>query len=311
MSRVLLIGGAGFGGGGLARELVHAGYDVAILDVTAPHASSLLDLLEAGRIHYYWKAAQDISRDDLQGVDVVVNLAAQADVPMGFSSPLWTTYNNVMSTCAALEAARHSRLQKFIHASSGNVYGRPVTLPITEEHPLTPHNPYAASKAAQELYCWAYWRAYQVPIVVMSNGIVAGKHMRREIFLFKWLWNMAQRRPVILEGGQQTRDITHVSDVLEAWRLAIGAPEEAVVGQKFQVSYGEEHTVEELLTMCREVSGAVVPIVRIAYRPGEEGQRECFDITKARERLGYRPKVAPRQTISYTWEWVQELRSKA
>ncbi len=301
--KILCTGGAGFGGSGLVAALLEKGYGVTVLDITGPlHADNLLPYLDD--IHYLWKAIHDIRPEDIKGHDIVVHLQAQADVPMGFGSPYWTAHQNVMGTVALLEAARHVSLDKLIYAGSGNEWGRPTYLPIDENHPLTPHNPYSFSKAAAELACWAWWRSYGVPIVIMSNGIVCGENMRREIFIYKWLWNIAHDRPVILEGGDQTRDVTHVSDVIDAWMRVIERPRGIVVGQKFQVSYGEEHTVAEILEMCFEVAGRRVPIIKRPYRPGEEGQRECFDNSKARRVLGYEPRVPPKEAIRRTWEWI-------
>ena len=67
--------------------------------------------------------------------------------------------------------------------------------------------------------------------MVLSTGVVIGPNMRREVFIFKWLWNALQGRPIIVEGGQQTRDVTFVDDVIQGWMLAIEAPDEQVVGK--------------------------------------------------------------------------------
>lgn len=185
--------------------------------------------------------------------------------------------------------------------NSGNEFGRPVYLPIDEKHPLTPHNPYSFSKAAAELCFWTYMRCYDLPVVVMSNGAVCGKGMRREIFIYKWLWNIAHNRPCVLEGGDQTRDLTHVDDVLKAWMAVIEAPEENVIGEKFQVSYGEEISVSALLDTCFEVTGKPVNIIHKPHRPGEIGQREFFTNEKARWVLGYNPVINYREAILRTW----------
>jgi UDP-glucose 4-epimerase len=139
----------------------------------------------------------------------------------------------------------------------------------------------------------------------MSNGAVIGPNMRREIFIFKWLWRIFHGQPIAVEGGDQTRDVTYVTDVVTAWLLAVEAPPENVVGQKFQVSFGQESTVMDLARMCLETAQIDVPIEVVDYRPGEEGQRECFCNSKAREVLGYRPQIGPREAIELTAEWVK------
>ena len=154
---------------------------------------------------------------------------------------------------------------------------------------------------------WAWRRAYGVPSVVMATGVVVGPNMRREVFIFKWLWNALLGRPIVVEGGQQTRDVTYIDDVVTAWALAIQAPAEEVVGHKFYAGYGQERTVEDLAGMCRAAVGTVAPIEYAGYRPGEEGQREAFSNDKARRVLRYAPKTSPVEAIALTADWVRSL----
>ena len=308
-ARVLVTGAAGFGGSGLVKALLARGHSVTGLDIVAPlHADSLRAEMSHPAFRYVWKSTQDIRPEDISGHSTIVHMAAQADVPLGFDSPRYTFMQNVDGTISVLEAMRHADcVSRLVYAGSGNEVGRPLYLPIDEAHPLTPHNPYAFSKAAAEMAVWAWHRAYGIPATVMSNGTVVGPNMRREIFIFKWLWNALHGEPIVVEGGKQTRDITYVDDVVQAWLLAITAPAEVVVGRKFQVSYGEEHTVAELAGMCLEIARADVPIRYGDYRPGEKGQREDFSIERARRELGYVPKVPPREAIALTAQWVRSL----
>ena len=101
--------------------------------------------------------------------------------------------------------------------------------------------------------------------------------------------------------------MTYVDDVVNAWVLAIEAPADRVVGQKFQVSYGTEKSVTELAYMCRDAIGTEVPLEFVDYRPGEKGQREAFSTEKARSVLGYRPKVPPAEAISHTAAWIKSI----
>ena len=308
-ARVLVTGAAGFGGSGLVKALLARGYAVTGLDIVGPlHADSLRVEMSHPAFRYVWKSIQDIRPEDVSGHSTVVHMAAQADVPLGFDSPRYTFMQNVDGTISVLEAVRHADcVSRLLYAGSGNEVGRPLYLPIDEAHPLTPHNPYAFSKAAAEMAVWAWHRAYGIPATVMSNGTVVGPNMRREIFIFKWLWNALHGEPIVVEGGKQTRDITYVDDVVNAWILAITAPEEVVAGRKFQVSYGEEHTVAELAGMCLEIARTDVSIRYTDYRPGEMGQREAFSIERARRELGYAPKVPPRESIALTAQWVRSL----
>ena len=137
-------------------------------------------------------------------------LAAQPDTPLAFESPRYTVMQNIEGTVEVLEAVRHAGgVSKILFAGSGNELGRSRYLPMDEEHPLTPHNPYGFSKAAGELAMWAWHRSYEIPAVVLSTGVVIGPGMRREVFIFKWLWNALHGQPIVVEGGRQTRDVLH------------------------------------------------------------------------------------------------------
>ena len=307
--RVLITGAAGFGGSNLTGALLALDYSVTGLDVVPPnHANFLRQELSNPQFYYLWKSIQDIQPKDIEGHSVVVHLAAQPDVPLAFESPRYTVMQNIEGTVALLEAVRQADcVSKLLFAGSGNEIGRALYLPIDEDHPLTPHNPYGFSKAAAEMAMGAWQLAYGIPSIVMSTGVVIGPNMRREVFIFKWLWNALHGNPIVVEGGKQTRDVAFINDVVRAWTLAIQAPVDMVLGQKFFVGSGEERSIDDLARLCLETIGNNVPIEHVGYRPGEEGHREAFSVEKARRVLGYTPEVSPKEAISLTSEWVRTL----
>ena len=307
--KVLITGAAGFGGSALTGALLAQGYRVTGLDILPlGHAGLLRNEVSNPKFHYLWKSIQDIQPGDVEGHSVVVHLAAQPDAPLAFGSPRYTVMQNIEGTVALLEAVRQAGcVSKLLFAGSGNEIGRALYLPIDEDHPLTPHNPYGFSKAAAEIAMGAWQLAYGIPSIVMSTGVVIGPNMRREVFIFKWLWNALHGNPILVEGGKQTRDVTFIDDVVRAWTLAIQAPVERVVGQKFFVGSGEEHSIDELARTCRDTIGNNVPIEHVGYRPGEEGHREAFSVEKARRVLGFTPEVSPKEAISLTAQWVRTL----
>ena len=307
--RIFITGAAGFGGSALARALLALGHRVTGLDVVAPsHAGVQRSEASNPNFRYLWKSVQDIQPRDVEGHSVVVHLAAQPDAPLAFESPRYTVMQNIEGTVALLEAVRQAGcVSKLLFAGSGNEIGRAVYLPIDEDHPLTPHNPYGFSKAAAEMALDAWRLAYGLPSIVMRTGVVVGPNMRREVFIFKWLWNALHGQPIVVEGGKQTRDLTFIDDAVRAWVLAIQAPAETVVGQKFFVGSGQENSIDELARICRDAVGSGVPIKHVGYRPGEEGHREAFSVEKAKRVLGYTPRVSPKEAIELTAQWVRGL----
>lgn len=303
--KVLITGGAGYGGSGLVESLVNKGHNVRVIDILAPNeAWKLKGFID--KIDYRWKSVQDINDDDLEDIEVVIHMAAQADVPMGFTAPIWTCWEETMGTVALLERCKNKPIKKFILASTGNVIGRPLYVPIDEKHPVVPHNPYSAAKASQEMLVWAYHRAYNIPVAVMRNGIVYGPKMRKQIFLYIWLKNILEGNPIIIEGGEQTRDPCFGTDTIDVWTKMVEASEEKVVGNTFQVSAGVEWKMEDMAKLCMKVAGKEVPIEYKDYRPGEKGQRECFDNSFARNQVGYEPKYDLESGLKILWEWVKQ-----
>lgn len=301
---ILITGGAGYGGSGLTGALLERGHSVRIIDILAPNeAWKVKEFID--KVDYRWKSVHDIVDSDLDGIDIVIHMSAQADVPMGFSAPRWTGWQETMGTISVLEACRDKPLKKFILASTGNVIGRPLYIPIDEKHPIVSHNPYSACKASQELLVHAYRRSYGIPTAVMRNGIVYGQKMRKQIFIYIWLKNILKGKEIVIEGGKQTRDPCFGSDTVDAWIKAIESPDEKVVGETFQVSKGDEWNMEDIAKLCMKVAGKEVPIKYVDYRPGEEGQRECFDNSFAEKQIGYKPTVELEEGLKKTWEWVK------
>ena len=300
MKKIFITGSAGYGGSALVKKLIEQEYQVTCLDIIAPnHADNLREEIDNGKVKYLWHSCHDITPQQVDGNDIICHFAAMGDVPMCFDSPVWTMYQNVIGTVKVLEAVKRAGCEKFILPSSGNVFGRPPKIPIDEGCPPICHNVYSASKATQENLAWAYYYSYNVPVVIYRNGIVyGGKAMRKNIFIYIFLKNILQGKPIIIEGGKQTRDPCYYSDTIDAWMLGIKAAKEKVVGEVFQVSKGDEYTVEDIALACMEAAGKKVKLQFAPYRPGEEGMREKFDISKARKILGYNPKVSLKEGLA-------------
>ncbi|MHA1448418.1 MAG: NAD-dependent epimerase/dehydratase family protein [Candidatus Hodarchaeales archaeon] len=305
--KILILGGAGFGGSGLARRLVLKGLSVTVLDVIAPrHARLLRELYEQEEIQYNWKSTLDLTPDDTRGFDIIFDFAAQADVPLGFNSPIHTATNNISSVYRIMECIKKEPPEKFIYMGSGTTFGPNQALPIKEGAPQYAANPYSASKHCAEIVTFAYHRAYGIPVCILRNGIVYGENMRREIVIARFIINALLGKPLIVEGGDQTRDMNYVSNTLDALELMIDIGSDDINGEIFHCATKVETSIRDLAKLVLDLTGSDSTLKIAPYRKGEENIRQCLDYSKANRILGYSPKIHLREGLKRTTSWFSE-----
>ena len=298
MSRVLVTGVAGFLGARLARRLVQDGWEVVGLDIVARVDAWRLNGL---KLSYKWGACQDVHDLD---VPYVIHCASQGDVPLALSAPAFTVSQNIDGTLAVLEAARrYDGLERFLLQSSEEVYGYCKTLPIKEETPLNPTNVYGASKAAQELLAGAYRHSFNLPVTVIRSGTIFGDGMRRTQVIPIFLEQALRGEPLTIHGdGSQTRDFHWVDDHVDAMVSALTNP--AALGQVLNVGSGDERSVREIARQCLWVTGSASVTKFLPQRPGEQDLRVVLDSSRARDLLGYRPKVTFEEGMQRMCAWL-------
>jgi len=315
LTNVFITGIAGAAGSALAKRLLKEGYKVSGLDIVAPvDVYRLKEVMD--RIDYKWKAVQDITQYDLMNTQIVADFAAQPNTPLGLSAPKFTVWENLDGLTALLECARNENVSLFVYPSSGVVFGRtpPEHLPITENEPLTPANPYAATKACSEILCMTYFRCYSVPVTILRIGMGFGPGMRKDEsiaqFMIKTLRGDEEIR---VESPKTTRDPSYLENVIDAWVRLLEAPRDEIIGEIFHISNGIEITIEELARKCVEfacVVGGVSPMPAIvptsSYRRGEFGMRQHLDINKAKRVLGWQPKIILDDGLIRTARWLVE-----
>jgi len=287
--RVLVTGGAGFIGSHLVRELVSLGYEVRVLDNLS--RGSLENLGNAlGSVELVLGDVRDpeVTARALTGVDAVVHLAALIDVEESIRLPELYTEVNLVGTLNLVRASR--RLDTFVFSSSASVYGDPVKVPIPETHPLSPKSPYAASKAAAELYIKTYSNLYGFRYVILRLFNVYGPRQSR--FYSGVVVEFVRRAlrgepPVIYGDGEQTRDFVYVSDVVKAIVTVL----KTKVSGVYNIGSGKPTRIIDLAYTVLRVVGAenLRPEFREA-RPGDV-KHSVADISKATRELGFRPTV--------------------
>jgi GDP-D-mannose dehydratase len=229
----------------------------------------------------------------------VIHLAAQSFVPRALENPRETLEINLMGTLNLLEALRQAKFSgRLLYVGSGDEYGliEAAKLPVREDHPLRPRNPYAVSKAAAEMLCYQWAQTEKLDIVMARpfNHIGPGQDERFAISAFaKQLAEIRLgRRPAKIEVGnlEVSRDFSDVEDVARAYLLLLGKGKS---GDVYNVCSGNEHGLKELLTRLIELADIDVDVVLdpARQRPAEQS-RMVGDHRRLTEHTGWEPEVS-------------------
>ena len=307
--RVLVTGGAGFLGSHVTARLRDWGVDVTVFD-RAPmvngdpawHQGSVTDAAALAAA--------------VPGHDVVLHLAALVGVERIGPLPLDTLEVNLEGTRVALEAAAQAGVQRFVFASSSEVYGEPRRLPITETDPVSPLSVYGVAKLAAEAYCQAYHAARGLPTACVRLFNVYGPRQEEEFVIPIFLRRVLDGEPPRIYGhGSQSRSYTYVDDAVSG--IVLAATAEAAPGQVYNIGNTEEVTVLELAEAVCALCGR--PDLTPEFRHFGEGirveHREILrrqpDILKANIELQYQPQVGWREGLARFHDWFVAQRESA
>jgi UDP-glucose 4-epimerase len=316
---VLVTGGAGFVGGHLAERFARTGHEVVVLDELNEFYDSRL---KAHNVSVGREAAAEggggyeLVEGDVRDADLVADLVADADyvfhqaaragVRSSVADPRLYHEVNVDGTLNLLDAARETRIERLVVASSSSVYGEPRYLPYDETHPTTPVSPYGASKLAAERYACAYARVYDLPVVALRYFTVYGPRMRPNMAITNFVSRCLNGRPPVVYGdGTQTRDMTYVDDVIEANVALLDT--DAADGEA--VNVGSTDTVE-IRDLAATVRDQLAPELELAYddRHDADAEHTHADTSKARRLLGYEPAYSISEGVAAFVEWYRANR---
>ena len=307
--KILITGGAGFIGSHLCEKYTKEGHTVLCLDNfmsgNLTHIRHLLDYrnfkLVKGDIRDF-----DLLEKIMRDVDVVLHLAAQIHVDRSYIEPKLTYDVNVMGTQNVLEVARMYDAKKVIHASTSEVYGSALYVPIDEKHPLNAPHPYGASKIAADRMCYAYIQTYGMDISIVRLFNVFGPRQRDvgyggviSIFTRRVLSNVP---PIIYGDGTQTRDYTYIKDAVRAYDLVLNHNEP--ITEPINFGTGKEVSISDLADKIIELCGKKGEIepVHVEPRIGEV-KRLIADATKAKDMLGWEPKYKLEKGLKEFIQW--------
>lgn len=312
--RCVVTGVAGFVGSHIAERLLADGHEVCGIDSFVDYYPRWLkeQNLERPRAWSGFSFVEDDLLDAnlfqlLQGVDWIFHQAAQAGVRASWGREFARyTECNVLATQRLLEAALHVKsLRRFVYASSSSIYGEAATLPLAETVMPQPVSPYGVTKLAAEHLCTLYHRNFGVPTVSLRYFTVYGPRQRPDMAFHRFCKSIIEHEPVRIFGdGQQTRDFTYISDVVEANMKA--ARIDTAVGEVMNIAGGSRVTLHSVLQLLEEISGARIEILCDNRQPGDV--LDTFaDTTRARQRIDYRPQVSLREGLHSQFEQVVSL----
>lgn len=304
---VLVTGGAGFIGSHLVDALVKLGARVRVIDdLSNGREANLADHIEPGavtsrRVAFIRASILDEAALSLaiDGCAVVFHQAALGSVPASVEQPLLYHEVNGTGTLRVLETARRAGAKRVIYASSSSVYGESATLPKVETMLPAPVSPYAASKLMGEYWLQVYARCYGLSGASLRYFNVFGPRQRPDspyaavVPAFAAALR-AGRRPVIYGDGLQSRDFTHVDNVVHANLLAgmlrngqVGDASAAPDAPAVNVACGERYTLLELLDAMQRILGTAITPEHRPERVGDVKHSQA-DIARARATLGYK-----------------------
>ena len=289
--RILVTGGAGFIGSHVVDAFVEAGHHVIVVDDLSTGKRENLNpqaVFYQADIRDEGALAAIFARER---PEAVCHQAALANVRESMVQPVRYASVNVLGSLVLLELCRQHGVRKFIYASTGGaVYGEPQSLPVSEEHPVNPLDPYGASKHHVEHYLYLYRHNYGLCYTVLRYANVYGPRQDPygeagvvAIFTHKML---AGETPTINGTGEQARDFVYVGDVARANLLALTGADGI-----FNIGTGVGTTVNQVYEGLRAATGYQGPV---HYGPPKAGEvyRIYLDVRKAATELGWTPRVS-------------------
>ena len=306
--KILVTGGAGFIGSNFIHCILGQHHDWQVINLDKlTYAGNLENLKDIEDNPRYSFVKGDIADRELinnllqDKIDVIVNFAAESHVDRSIldASPFIET--NVKGTQVLLEGARKYQVERFIQVSTDEVYGSIETGKFTEESPLSPNSPYAATKAAADLLCQAYWKTYRLPVIITRCSNNLGPFQFPEKLVPLAITNALQHKPIPIYGdGLNIRDWIYVVDHCRALDLVIqkGQP-----GEIYNIGANNEKRNVELIHKLLNIMGKSQKLATfVADRPGHD-RRYALDTAKINQKLGWEPLHSFEQALAATVDW--------
>jgi len=310
---VLVTGAGGFIGGHLVARLVAEGARVrALVRYNSRGDRGTLDWLDPAVVAEVEPIAgelrdiESVSRA-VGGVGVVFHLGAQIAIPYSYVNPRDYFEVNVLGTLNVAQASLAAGVERVIHTSTSEVYGSARTVPITEDHPLEPQSPYAASKVAADKLIDSYHRSFELPATVLRPFNTYGPHQSARAILPTIVSQALAGTTLRLGSLHPRRDLTYVEDTAAGF-IAVAEAGDEVIGRTLQLGTGTDVSVGDLLQDNNELLGKklTVELDPARVRPAKsEVERLISSPALAAELTGWAPTVTVRDGVARTIEWIE------
>lgn len=312
MAHAVVTGAAGFVGSHVCERLLEVGWRVSGVDIfdefydPAVKRSNVAGCVRHPRFSLIEADIRDeaaMSRAVGAGVDVIVHLAARAGVRPSIENPLLYQDVNVRGTCILLEAARRFKIPKFVFASSSSVYGNNPKVPFSESDNVDyPISPYAATKKAGELICYAYHHLFGLDVTCLRFFTVYGPRQRPDLAIHKFARLIEHGEPIPVFGdGSMMRDHTYIDDIVAGVMAAV----ERCKGYRiYNLGNSNPVSLSELIAAIEAALGKAAQIKRLPMQPGDV-ERTFADISRARAELGFEPRTDLRTGLAEFVKWMR------
>jgi NAD dependent epimerase/dehydratase len=309
---VLVTGAGGFIGGHVVERLVRDGARVrALCRYNSRNERGTLDWLEpnvVAEVEVVLGELRDLESvaSAVEGSEVVLHLGAQIAIPYSYVNPRDFFEVNVLGTLNVAQAALRHGVQRIVQTSTSEVYGTARSIPITEDHPLEPQSPYAASKVAADKLMDSYHRSFELPVCVLRPFNTYGPRQSARAIIPTIISQALAGSTLRLGSLRPRRDLTYVEDTAAAFVAA--ATSDSAIGRTIQLGTNHDVSVGDLVEMVSDVLGRELTVETdpARVRPeNSEVERLISGPALARELLGWEPTVDLREGLSRTIEWIE------
>jgi len=312
--RLLVTGGAGFIGSNFVQYILEKYSDYEILNLDAlTYAGSLENLkgtMDNHRHRFVQGSIEDGKLVDelMAGIDAVINFAAESHVDRSIVEPQVFIKTNVLGTQVLLDAALRHKVKLFYQISTDEVYGAlklDSKEKFTEESPLRPNSPYAASKASADLLVRAYHRTYGLPVVISRCTNNYGPRQHPEKFIPTVIFNALRDKPIPIYGdGLYVRDWIHVLDHCQSVDLIL---HQGKVGEVYNIGGDNEWANIDLARKILQITGKPEDLLQsVPDRPGHD-RRYALSSDKLKRELDWKPLISFDDGLIETVRWYSEI----